>query len=252
MNIYARSIVLCAIVPMVMLITTGALTAEAFSVNSIMSVSESGNKMMVIQSSRQPNHKKNQTAISMKRNHPLSIAVEVEENEQGPGPGVSNNRRNFLTNVIVATAVGITSSSTFGPTPANANAAASTITPKEAREQFEAVIATTDKLLAEWDTVIQGGGDAIRTQLGTNGPGTPFYKIDKAIKVLQNNCEDPITFGEASEEFEVRRASADAMAYSAIFTGGSGKPTPPEVYYKKSKVEVDALKRVEAEMLSAL
>jgi len=251
--------VLCAILPMVMLITTEALTAEAFSVNSIMSVSESGNKMMVIQS-RRPNHKKNQTAISMKRNHPLSIAV--EENEQGPGPGVSNNRRNFLTNVIVATAVGITSSSTitFGPTPANANAAASSITPKEAREQFEAVIATTDKLLAEWDTVTQGGGDAIRTQLGTNGPGTgtgggtptPFYKIDKAIKVLQNNCEDPITFGEASEEFEVRRASADAMAYSAIFTGGSGKPTPPEVYYKKSKVEVDALKRVEAEMLSAL
>mmetsp|Transcript_4165 Transcript_4165/g.5824 ORF Transcript_4165/g.5824 Transcript_4165/m.5824 type:complete len:248 (+) Transcript_4165:89-832(+) len=247
MNTYARIIVLCAIVPMVMLITTGALTAEAFSVNtSIISVSESGNKMMVIQSSRQPNHKKNQTAISMKRNHPLSIAV--EENEQGPG--VSNNRRDFLTNAIVATAVGIASSSTFGPTPANA--AASSITPKEAREQFEAVIATTDKLLAEWDTVIQGGGDAIRTQLGTNGPGTPFYKIDKAIKVLQNNCEDPITFGEASEEFEIRRASADAMAYSAIFTGGSGKPTPPEVYYKKSKVEVDALKRVEAEMLSAL
>lgn len=231
-----RIIVLCAIVPLAMLMTIGDLTAEAFSVSSS-SMSVSGKKMMVKNQSRP------KTAISMTRN-PLSIPV-----EQGQDARVSNNRRDFLTNVMVATAAGITSSSTF---PTSANAAASSITPKEAREQFEAVVATTDKLLAEWDTVTQGGGDAIRTQLGTNGPGTPFYKIDKAIKVLQNNCEDPITFGEASEEFEIRRASADAMAYSAIFTGGSGKPTPPEVYYKKSKVEVEALKRVEADMLSAL
>jgi hypothetical protein len=71
---------------------------------------------------------------------------------------------------------------------------------------------------------------------------------------LQNDAAttDPVAFGEAAEQFEIRLAGADTMAYSANFAGGSGKPTPPSVYIEKSKVEVEALRRIETEMIEAL
>jgi hypothetical protein len=59
---------------------------------------------------------------------------------------------------------------------------------------------------------------------------------------------DPVAFGDAAEQFEIRLAGADTMAYSA----SSGKPTPPAVYIEKSKVEVEALRRIETEMIEAL
>lgn len=163
---------------------------------------------------------------------------------------VSQQRREFLKNAVAASTLATIVTSPLYP--AHAATAASAITPKDARTQFDACVADTDKLLKEWDEITKGGGDAIRQKLGTNGPGSPFYQISKAVKVLLNEAEDPVAFGDASEQFEIRRAAADAMAYSALFTGGSGKPTPPEVYYKKSKVEVEALRRVEADMIEAL
>mmetsp|Transcript_22287 Transcript_22287/g.32575 ORF Transcript_22287/g.32575 Transcript_22287/m.32575 type:complete len:202 (+) Transcript_22287:147-752(+) len=159
-------------------------------------------------------------------------------------PEPQPQRRRFLNSIIAKSTLLITI-----PPPSNA---VTTITPESARAQLDAVISNTDKLLADWDTVTKGGGDAIRKELGTVGTGSPFYQINKAIRVLQNDANDPVAFGDASEQFEIRLAGADAMAYSAVFTGGSGKPTPPEVYFKKSKVEVEALRRVEADMIEAL
>jgi len=46
-------------------------------------------------------------------------------------------------------------------------------------------------------------------------------------------------------------ARADTMAYSANFAGGSGKPTPPQVYIDKARKEVEALQTI-AKSISAL
>jgi len=156
-------------------------------------------------------------------------------------------RRQFLNSAAATSTLAV-----ILTTPLLPAHAAITPTPVAARAQFDAAVAITDRLLKDWDTVTKGGGDAIRKELGTVGTGSPFYQINKAIRVLQNDADDPVAFGDASEQFEIRLAGADAMAYSAIFTGGSGKPTPPAVYFEKSKVEVEALRQVEAEMIQAL
>lgn len=161
-------------------------------------------------------------------------------------PTTQQPRRKFLNSVATSTLATIIATSP--PSPAHA---AATISATDARAQFDAAIVITTKLLKEWDTIATSG-DAIRKELGTVGTGSPFFQINKAIKVLQNDAADPVAFGDASEQFEIRLAGADAMAYSANFAGGSGKPTPPSVYILKSRGEVEALKRIEAEMVEAL
>ena len=53
-----------------------------------------------------------------------------------------------------------------------------------------------------------------------------------------------IEFTEQSEEFAEALARADTMAYSANFAGGSGKPTPPKVYFDKARKEVEGLQEI--------
>lgn len=89
-------------------------------------------------------------------------------------------------------------------------------------------------------------------ELGTNGGRSPLFQINKAVRVLQADAEDPVAFAEASEEYLLGVGRADSMAYSANFAGGAGKPTPPAVYIAKSKGEVELLKGYEKEMLAAL
>lgn len=126
------------------------------------------------------------------------------------------------------------------------------ISPNDARKQLDAAISVTDNLIAEWDAIASGGGDAIRRELGTVGTDSPFFQISKAVKALQNDASDPVAFAEASEEFLLGLGRADSMAYSANFAGGSGKPTPPKVYIDKSKLEVKTMKDREREMIDAL
>lgn len=135
------------------------------------------------------------------------------------------------------------------------SAAAEPSTTDAALTQWKESVKTIDNLCDNWDTISKGGGDAIRKELGTANFGTtvsPLFQIDKAFRVLRDDPNvDLVEFTEISEEFTSALARADTMAYSANFAGGSGKPTPPQVYIDKSKKEVAEVQRI-AKALSAL
>ena len=53
-------------------------------------------------------------------------------------------------------------------------------------------VRTTDALLQDWDAVSAKGGNAIHTELGTNGGGSPLFQIGKAVRVIQPDVAEPI------------------------------------------------------------
>lgn len=166
----------------------------------------------------------------------------------------TTDRRSFLAQAAaVTTPVVVTASSLFVLTTQTswAAAAALALSSDAALKQWQSAVKTIDALVENWDSIAsKGGGDAIRTQLGTQGVASPLFQIDKAIKVLREDADDLVEFTEQAEEFSLTLSRADSMAYSANFAGGSGKPTPPAVYIEKSKKEVLALQRI-AETLSS-
>jgi len=157
-----------------------------------------------------------------------------------PKETVWKNRRTFLVQTPLVAAALTTSLS------------ASALTPETAASQWQEAVQTIDKLLDDWDTVAKGGGDAIRTQLGTQGITSPLFQVDKALKLLREEAEDLIEFTELSNEFSLALSRADSMAYSANFAGGSGKPTPPAVYIEKSRKEVMELQSIAKSLSSQL
>jgi DNA-directed RNA polymerase alpha subunit len=141
--------------------------------------------------------------------------------------------------------------STLGVVSAPYPAAAAAITPEAARDQWKRALTTIDDLSDNWATISQGGGDAIRTRIGTQGTTSPLFQIDKVLKILREDAEDFIEFQETADEFQLALSRTDAMAYSANFAGGAGKPTPPAVYIEKAKTETIELRRI-AKALNAL
>ena len=116
---------------------------------------------------------------------------------------------------------------------------------------------TIDNLLTNWDP--DASGDAIRKELGTANFGkdvSPLFQIEKAFKVIRdtNDDIDIVEFTELSEEFAQVLASADSMAYSPNFAGGSGNPNSnkPKVFIEKSKVEVERLQQIAKKISSLL
>lgn len=166
-------------------------------------------------------------------------------------PSASANRRSFLfgTTVVATSLLQLTTN----PKPAFA---ATTTTPDAALTQWKASVATIDNLYNNWETISKQGGDAIRKELGTANFGTetsPLFQIDKAFKVLREDPNvDLIEFAEEAEEFAKALVRADTMAYSSNFAGGSGKPTPPQVYIDKAKIEVAELKQIAKSLSSML
>ena len=152
-------------------------------------------------------------------------------------------RRQFFSQIAKTASIAAATTSLTLP---NAASAAGLPDADSARTQWKDALATLDNLLSDWSTIAAGGGDAIRTKLGTQGTTSPLFQIDKAFKALRDSdyVEDFIEFQETSEEFGLALSRADSMAYSANFAGGSGKPTPPAVYIEKSKVEVVEMQRI--------
>lgn len=171
---------------------------------------------------------------------PSSFATDVSSTKHG------SDRRQFLFQIATTTTVTM---ATLTVSP-QMSEAASALTPDAARDQWKRALTTLEDLSQNWSTVATGG-DAIRTQLGTQGTTSPLFQIDKVLKVLRDDADDFIEFQETADEFQLALARADSMAYSANFAGGSGKPTPPAVYIEKSKTEVAELIRI-AKKLNAM
>lgn len=176
-------------------------------------------------------------------------SLNVSSMPMTPVEPASLNRRSFFS----ATAVVATSMLQLTTHPQVASAAATN--QETALIQWKSSVSAIDNLLENWGSISKGGGDAIRKELGTANFGTetsPLFQIEKAFKILRENPNvDIIEFTELSEEFNNALVRADTMAYSSIFAGGSGKPTPPQVYIDKAKKEVEGLQQI-AKSLSAL
>merc|ERR1711957_110632 len=187
--------------------------------------------------------------IRSKTFHEAERGNTVEDDGMYPSPTI--NRSHFLTRS--GSLVTSTFATLFVADPIHSALAAPAPSSADAVAQFKAAVSTTDRLIQDWDAISAKGGDAIRTELGFNGGASPLFQIDKAVKVIQMDvAEDPVAFAEASEEFLLGLGRADSMAYSSLFAGGSGKPTPPSFYISKSKGEVELIRRYEKEMLEAI
>ena len=194
----------------------------------------------------------------------LQSMNQPQEPQTSPSSDTSlNNRRSFLANIAIVTSSSF-SFATFHPNVV----LAATLSKEEALTQWKASVDTIDNLLTNWDNVYPGGGsqkevgisgDAIRKELGTANFGkdvSPLFQIEKAFKVIRdtNDDIDIVEFTELSEEFAQVLASADSMAYSANFAGGSGNPNSnkPKVFIEKSKVEVERLQQIAKKISSLL
>mmetsp|Transcript_6093 Transcript_6093/g.9007 ORF Transcript_6093/g.9007 Transcript_6093/m.9007 type:complete len:221 (-) Transcript_6093:75-737(-) len=138
--------------------------------------------------------------------------------------------------------------------PHRASAAPPGMTADSARGQWRNALTTLDDLLQNWSTEKWaeevGGGDAIRTKLGTQGATSPLYQIEKAFRALGNSeyVEDFVEFQETAEEFMDALYRADSLASSSNVKTGSGSQTPPAVFLEQSKVEVVKMQSIAKKM----
>jgi hypothetical protein len=90
-----------------------------------------------------------------------------------------------------------------------------------ARDQWRNAATVLDDLLQNWSTekwaVEVGGGDNIRTKLGTQGATSPLFQIEKAFKALGDSeyVDDFVEFQETAEEFMDSLYLADSLANSS-------------------------------------
>jgi hypothetical protein len=128
------------------------------------------------------------------------------------------------------------------------------MTADSARGQWRNTVTVVDDLLQNWSTEKWaeevGGGDAIRTKLGTQGTTSPLFQIEKAFKELRDSeyVDDAIEFQETAEEFMDALYQADSFANSSNNKTGSGKQTPPAVFIEQSKVEVVKMQSIAKKM----
>ena len=136
----------------------------------------------------------------------------------------------------------------FAAAPANADAAA--------RSQWKNAVTALDELLQNWSDESDqwandvGGGDVLRTKLGTQGTSSPLYQINRALRTLRDSdyVEDDIAFQETSEEFMDALLQADSFASSSNNKTGSGSQTPPAVFIERSKAEVVRMQGIAKKM----
>ena len=72
------------------------------------------------------------------------------------------------------------------------------------------------------------------------------------LVLLPNPTSELPACSDAIETFMVRVSSADGMAYSANFAGGSGKPKPPAEYLRMAGEEVKEMRKKAEKVTSAL
>jgi hypothetical protein len=131
------------------------------------------------------------------------------------------------------------------------------MTADSARDQWRNAATVLDDLLQNWSTekwaAEVGGGDAIRTQLGTQGTTSPLFQIEKAFKALRDSeyVDDFIEFQETGEAFMDALYQADSLANSSNNKTGSGKQTPPAVFIEQARVEVVRMQSI-AKKLNAM
>ena len=113
-------------------------------------------------------------------------------------------------------------------------------TPEAARAQIAAGFTEINRLFAEFDSIVAGGGgDNVRRALGVVGTESPIYLIEPAFRLLFDSDDTlPMEYIELVESLMRNLSSADSEAYSAIFIEFSSAKGKPADYFARSKVAV--------------
>lgn len=164
-------------------------------------------------------------------------------------------RRTFLSNIIKTTTASTITifSAAAQPQPSlavmmkNDSKEATVFTPGEAigkdlaLERFQLARDDLKYLLANYDSISQGGGDNIRRYLGTVGVSSGMYGITKVLKVLQKESDDIVEFTESMNEFNSYLNLADSACYSANFVEFSSAKTKPEQFFQQAKDNANSM-----------
>eukprot|EP00580_Thalassiosira_gravida_P017735 CAMPEP_0201673274 /NCGR_PEP_ID=MMETSP0494-20130426/34267_1 /ASSEMBLY_ACC=CAM_ASM_000839 /TAXON_ID=420259 /ORGANISM="Thalassiosira gravida, Strain GMp14c1" /LENGTH=227 /DNA_ID=CAMNT_0048155147 /DNA_START=59 /DNA_END=739 /DNA_ORIENTATION=- len=161
-------------------------------------------------------------------------------------PEITSSPRRELLLLIPKMATATTIATATVMMPHQQALAAGGMTADSARDQWKNASPALDELLQNWSTEKWsegvGGGDIIRTKLGTMGDATtsPLFQIEKALKAVGDSdyVDDFIEWTETGEEFMDSLYQADSLANSSNLKTGSGKQTPPEVFIEQSRKEV--------------
>mmetsp|Transcript_17787 Transcript_17787/g.32201 ORF Transcript_17787/g.32201 Transcript_17787/m.32201 type:complete len:223 (-) Transcript_17787:87-755(-) len=168
------------------------------------------------------------------------------------GPEIISSPRRELLFLIPKVAATVATATVM--LPHRALAAPPGMTADSARGQWRNALTVLDDLLQNWSTEKWaeevGGGDAIRTKLGTQGATSPLFQIEKAFKALSDSeyVDDFVEFQETAEEFMDALYRADSLASSSNNKSGSGSQTPPAVFIEQSKVEVVKMQSIAKKM----
>jgi hypothetical protein len=183
-----------------------------------------------------------------------SIGSEARETQLfSSRPEILSSPRRELLFLIPKMAATVTTATAMLPHQACA-AASPGMTSDSAREQWRNAATVLDDLLQNWSTekwaVEVGGGDNIRTKLGTQGTTSPLFQIEKVFKALRDSeyVDDFVEFQETAEEFIDALYQADSLANSSNNKTGSGSQTPPAVFIEQSRVEVVKMQSIAKKM----
>jgi hypothetical protein len=171
------------------------------------------------------------------------------------GPEILPFPRRELLFLIPKMAATVATATVMWPHRACAAAAAPPgMTADAARDQWRNCLTVLDDLLQNWSTekwaVEVGGGDVIRTKVGTQGTTSPLYQIEKTLRQLRDSeyVDDAIEFQETAEEFMDALYQADSLASSSNNKTGSGSQTPPAVFIEQSRDQVVKMQRIAKKM----
>ena len=107
----------------------------------------------------------------------------------------------------------------------------------EARKELRELINDYSEITAN------GGGDAVRNRLGTQGVNSKLFGIQKVLKTLTTEAEDIVEFTETMEEFNAYYFQAEGAAYQSMFVEHSSARSTPGSLLKTAKADIEQMEK---------
>lgn len=161
----------------------------------------------------------------------------LEEEDANPS---KTSRRAFFFQAGIMSATTLVAGNSILPSPAVAAAAAApppsanvfadkNFSADDAKKRFQDARKDLKYLLDNYSDISKnGGGDAVRNYLGTQGVNSHLYGIQKVLKILTEEAEDIVEYSEAMEEFNAYYYQAEGAAYQSMFAEHSSAKVSPE------------------------
>ena len=146
-------------------------------------------------------------------------------------------RRNVLASILSTPAV-LTAGIANAAAPKEASPLVDKMSVEDAKTRFQLARSDLKYLLENYGEVAQGGGDAVRNYLGTQGVNRNMYGIQKVLKLLKEEADDIVEFTETMEDFNAYYYQAEGAAYQSLFAEHSSAKATPESLLATAKQDL--------------